>query len=786
MSDRSNPAPGAPGISPTWASSDKDFVTTALGASRLWVTVGHGVLNEVYWPSTGEPRMRDLTFYLVGENGWIDLKRERRYDLSRPGDAIPLLTVSHRGDGPDGTYTLELEILPDRDRDCVLVRYAVTGDYRLVVIAAPRLNGDGTCARAWSGPAPDGDLFAEGSSGYAGLCLASRDGFARSSVGYAGTSDGWQDLDKHGRLTWEYGSASNGNVALTGELTAPEGVIALAVAEESTGARTLARSALAEGFDRLRDEFVTAWQSWADEFDPLDGKEPKRSKVNDEIAEEAMLSATILKVHEDNSYPGALVASLSVPWGSSTNSLGGYHLVWPRDTVLTAFAFIAVHQYAEAESILSHLIAAQQPDGHWTQNYYPTTIPFWTGIQLDEAALPILLAAKLRELNLPEPNGLDRMVRRAVGFIARTGPSSPQDRWEENPGINPFTLGCAIAALVAAHPWLEEEQAKAATELADEWNWRLEEWCAVSKSRWTEETGVAGHYIRMRPSTDSLGGTEVVSLKNRNGEMIDAADLVAFEYSYLPRLGLRAADDALVRDTTKVVDHVLGRETPSGRVFHRYNEDGYGETADGGPFRGAGIGRLWPFLVGERGHLALDMGEDVTPYLETMRACASPGGLLPEQVWDSEAIPERGLFPGRPSGSAMPLLWTHAEFLKLWVAGRTKCPVERLAAVEKRYGKKRPRPTAMRWRSGVPFRSIPPGTDLIVLGEAPFTLHRGFDGWNDITDIDAIEDEFGLWGATVRSADLTGRSSITFTRRFREGWEGADHSIPIETQEKTS
>ena len=775
----SSPAPGAPGLAPTWSSSDKDFVTTALGASRLWVTVGHGVLNEVYWPSTGEPRLRDVSFYLVGASGWVDLKRERRYDLSRPGDAIPLLTVKHAGDGPDGAYGLELEILPDRDRDCVLVRYEIEGAYRLVVIAAPHLDGDGTCARAWCSPDDDRDLFAEGRSGFASLCMASRDGFARASIGFVGTSDGWQNLNENGRLTFDHDVAEDGNVALTAELEGPEGVIALAISEEVIGARTLARSALAEGFDRLREQFLESWQLWARRFDPIDGKK----SGDDRYRAAATLAATVLKVHEDTSYPGALVASLSVPWGSSTNNLGGYHLVWPRDTVLTAFAFIAVDLVAEAESILSHLVASQQPDGHWHQNYYPDGRPYWTGIQLDEAALPILLAAKLRELGLPEPHGLPRMVRRAAAFIARTGPSTPQDRWEENPGINPFTLGCCIAALVAAAPWLREDERAEALDVADDWNGRLEEWCAVSDSRWTRELGVPAHYVRLRPPTNSLGGSDTVLLRNRSGETIPTSDLVAFEFSYLVRLGLRAPDDPLIAQTIEVVEHVLSCDTPSGRVYRRYNEDGYGETADGGPFRDAGIGRLWPFLVAERGQLALGRGEDVMPYLDTMLACASAGGLLPEQVWDTDAIPERNLFPGRPSGSAMPLLWSHAEYLKLWAARRAGTPIERLGAVAARYGGTRPRAKAYRWRDGVPCSDVPIDADLLVQGTGPFTLHVGFDGWTDVRDVEAVRDPFGIWTALVATGDLADRKHIDFTRRDASGWEGVDHELPIRPAE---
>ena len=780
-SDRSETAPGAPGIPPTWASSDKDFVTSALGTSRVWATVGHGVLNEVYWPSTGEPRLRDLTFYLVSEaggGGWIDLKRERCYRLERADPACPLFTVVHEG-AHDGTgYVLTLEFVPDTDRDVLLIRYAVEGPWRLVVIMAPRLDRERVDMSAWTS---NGALVTIGPTDDPSVCLRSRDGFVHASVGFAGTSDGWQDLDRNERLTWTHARAEHGNVALTGELAAPEGVLALAFGTTATGADTLARSALAARFAASRDRFRAQWDDWnagLSEFDPGPPlKEGKRvsKDLTARARDAALISATVLKTHEDRSYPGALVASLSTPWGSSTDTLGGYHLVWPRDTVLTAFAFIALGLPNDAVRILGHLVATQCDDGHWTQNAYPSGQPFWTGVQLDEAAFPVLLAAKLHEGGHPLPHGTHDMVRRAIAYVARSGPSSQQDRWEENPGINPFTLSVIVAALVAAGPWLDPEEAADALDLADGWCERIEEWCWVDRSRWTEELKVGGHYIRIAPAGGKDGD---VKLGNRNGETIPARDLVAMDFSYLTRLGLRLPGDPRIVETLKVVDHVLTTDTPSGAVYHRYNEDGYGEHADGAPFDGTGIGRGWPFLVGERGHLALGLGDPADPYIATMIACASIGGLMPEQVWDTDPIPERGLSPGRPSGSAMPLLWTHAEFVKLVVARRDGFPIERLACVADRYAKPRP-PAADRWRDGAPLASLVRGRDLLVEDVEPFTLHFGLGSWDAPGDRASERGPFGLWRVRLETAELADTKSVLFTRHYERGWEGCDHRIEI-------
>jgi glucoamylase len=754
---------GAPGIAPTWCSSDKDFVTTALGSSRVWVTIGHGIIDEIYWPSTGEPQIRDFSFYLVGAQGFIDLKRVRRYRLSTPGPYLPVLTITHYGDD----YELALEILPDARRDALLVRFAIQGPYRLAAILAPHLGSTGRDNRAWveqgSGYAQRGDCA---------VCLSANAPLNNLSAGYVGASDGWQDLTRHGALTFDYSSASHGTVALSGEAQGQSGVLAVAFAETWRGAHTLVRTAIAEGFDALRAEFLQRWERW--------GVRLKLPRPNERLGDAGLLSAVVLKMHEDRTYPGAVVASMSVPWGNTTDTLGGYHLVWPRDATLTAFAFLAANQVSDARHILAHLTATQISDGRWAQNYFPSGEPFWSGVQLDEVAFPVLLAAKLRELGDPELPGTAQMVRTAIGFVMRTGPCSEQDRWEENPGVSPFTLAIAISALIAAGPWLTAEERASAEELADDWNERLEGWCYVRDAPLAQQLGVAGYYVRIATLDKSGDLSGLVLLRNRQGEEILASTLVSLDFSYLVRLGLRSPQDPRVKDTIKVVDHALRVETPSGALYHRYNEDGYGEHPDGRAFDGSGVGRAWPLLAGERGHLALQAGEDPLPYLETIWNCASLGGMLPEQVWDTEAIPALDLYPGRPSGSAMPLLWSHAEFLKLLIAREHGQPVELLQAVAQRYDGKVSRDApAWHWRHEVPIWRLEAGRALRIQDRQPFTLHFGFDGWKEVQDREALAGPFGLWAVQLTAAELEPHDAVDFTRRYGDNWEEADHRVQL-------
>ncbi|MEJ2668405.1 MAG: glycoside hydrolase family 15 protein, partial [Deinococcales bacterium] len=691
-------APGAPGIAPTWTSSAKDLVTTALGPSRVWVTLGHGIINEVYYPTTGQPQVRDLGFIVSTPAGWSEVKRVARYRLDTPSPTVPLPTVHHTGDG----YELVLEVVPDPAREALLIRYHLEGEQaRLYPLLAPHLGANGGDNDAWLGGA--GELCAHG--GNESLALVAADGFSRRSVGYVGASDGWQDFARNGTMTWSFTRALHGNVALMGELPRPQGVLALGLAASDEGAATRARAALAEGFERARDDFEAQWLQW--------GESLAAPSLAPDLRREALLSATVLKVHEDKAYPGAVVASLSIPWGNARDDLGGYHLVWARDAVETGMGLLAAGQVVDARRMLAYLVATQRTDGHWSQNMFPDGRAFWTGVQLDEVGFPLLLAAKLAERGAIDGlAGVEQMAQAAAGFLARSGPLTPQDRWEENAGANPFTLAVEVAALVAAGAFLPAEEADYAASLADFWNEKIEDWTYVEDGPLAVHD-TPGYYLRIAPPPSAGGLRGRVEVRNRVGDRVDAAALISLDFLALTRLGLRDPNDPRILATAGLVDRLLATHLPTGTAYHRYNDDGYGEHADGSPFDGTGIGRAWPLLAGERAHLSLQQGEDPLPALRAMAAMTGPGGLIPEQVWDAEPIPERFLEPGKPSGSAMPLVWAHAEFLKLAYARDAGRPLELLDRVVERYHARPPQAATWHWRDEVPFEALPRGRALL-------------------------------------------------------------------------
>ncbi len=755
------------------------MVGTSLGSSRLWFTAAQGIVTEVYYPRIDIPQIKDLGFIIADDRGfWVELRQMESYSVSLASSGVPALTIEHT----HPRFKFTMEICPSQRRDVLLLRYRLEGDGLLpYALLAPRLGGDAENNEA-SVAMHNGRKMLWAEQGPYGLALAAAatdgaDAWRRCSAGCTEASDGWQDFHLHGRMTWQYDSAGPAAVALMGELP-PHGTLALGLGTSKEAAATLAISTLFADFEYVWGLQCEAWQTWL--------AKSRRPVIRDDIDRALALSATVLKVHQDRTYCGATVASLSVPWGDSSSSRGGYHLVWSRDLVETAGALIALEDYEEARDVLRYLFATQQPDGHWFQNQWLGGTAFWQGTQLDEAAFPILLAAALRDRNELTAIPVRDTVTRAAGFIAREGPVTGQDRWEEDAGVNTFTLAVAIAALVEAATFLDGEARDFVLNLADSWNAHLEEWTFVQDTPLARQCGVGGYYIRVAPPdvlTRDQVQSETVRIKNLAADPnLPAAAQIATDFLQLVRFGLRRADDPAILDSVKIVDLMLKVATPAGPVWHRYNDDGYGEHDDGKAFDGVGRGRGWPLLTGERGHYELVAGADVMPYIEAMLAMASPLGLIPEQVWDTAPIPAEGLVPGRPSGSAMPLVWAHSEFIKLCYGHVLGYPVDRPTATWKRYGGVRPGIKREIWGPGFRPRRIRVGTALTIALTAPARIHWGINAWQTIQDTDTHPIGLGLHIADLALPDLKPGETIQFTCRWRDTdlWEGQDHEIIVE------
>ena len=773
-------ASGSPGIPPTWTSSAKDLVGCALGPSRLWFSSAFGILNEIYYPRVDLPQVRDLGFIVAdGAGFWVEVKRLRSYRVQLPQPGIPALEIEHT----HPRFTLTLRIAPDPRREVLLIDVNLQGDAALrpYALLAPHLGGSGRDNHA-AVATHRGRRLLWAEQGPFGLALAAAlpdqcDAWGAASAGYVGASDGWQDFARHGALTWSFDEAGPGNVALVGTLPA-RATLALGFGTSRESAATLALASLAQPFDAVWRRHVHDWRAWHARLQWPAG-------LPDALRAQLATSAMVLRVHQDKTYPGAMVASLSIPWGNDRDDVGGYHLVWPRDLVESAGGLLALGALDEARDILRYLIATQHEAGNWSQNQWLGGKAYWQGVQLDETAFPVLLAAALAERGALDGIEVGAMVRGALGFVAANGPATPQDRWEEDAGLNAFTLGTCIAALVCGARFLEEPARTLALTLADDWNARLDDWTCARGTAFGAAQGVDAYYLRIAPPSDYGAGDalgRILPIKNRACDpAIPAEQQIATDFLQLVRLGLRDANDPLIIGTVALVDRLLRVDTPAGPAWHRYTGDGYGESAAGDPFDGVGIGRAWPLLTGERGHYELAAGRDPLFCLEAMNAMSGRCGMIPEQVWDTDPIVERQLQSGQPTGSAMPLVWAHAEFVKLAMSRALGHPTDRPRPVWDRYRGRRPQPTRALWTPRFPPGTLQAGHALLLCLPAPARVRYGIDDWQQIAELNTTPGGLGLHVAEIPGAALrTGqRLSFTFQWTVSAAWEGRDHHVEV-------
>ncbi|HET9147212.1 MAG TPA: glycoside hydrolase family 15 protein, partial [Acetobacteraceae bacterium] len=701
----------------------------------------------------------------------------------------------------DGIYTIDKEIVSDPEHDTVLQRIRLTGQpgLRLFALLAPHLVNGGGHNTGWIGEYKGVPmLFAEGDGTY--LALACSAPFLARSAGYAGVNDGWQDVSRNGRLTGIYDRAENGNVALTAEISLASGgpvVLALGFGRKWTEAAFRARASLQRGFDAAEAGYAEAWREWQSGLARLDPPEARRVRVDGGHGHNLYrISTAVLRCHESPTFPGGLIASLSIPWGASKgdDDLGGYHLVWPRDLAETAGGLIAANAGVDARRVLDYLRVIQQEDGSWAQNNWLDGMPYWHGLQMDECAFPILLVEMMRRNGLLSDSELRDfwpMVRDAAGFVLRNGPATAQDRWEEDAGYSPFTLAVEVAALLAAAEAAElmgeAGIAGFLRDTADAWNEDIDAWTYAKDTPLAREAGVEGYYVRITPrdgdgADAEIGGIVMVRNKPPAEADVAASALISPDALALVRFGLRAADDPRILNTVRVIDQVTRVELPQGPGWRRYNDDGYGEHEDGSPFDGTGQGRTWPLLIGERAHYELARGDEAEArrLLAVMEACSSDGGLLPEQVWDADDIPERELFRGRPSGSAMPLVWAHAEYIKLLRSLADGAVFDMSPLTVQRYQREKRRPRLRDWRESWRRGSIPQGQILRVeLCEAA-TLHWSADDWRTTQDTRLEEIGLGIFAAELPTQALKSGAAIRFTWCRADGsWRGQDFSVLV-------
>ncbi len=783
-------APGWPGLSATWTSSAKHGVGTAIeDTSRVWFTLSHGILNEIYFPRMDVANTRDAQLLIVSnDGGFWEEKRDLQHQVSYIHPDAPAYKLINTE--PTGRFRITKRIVTWPEGDALMQQVTFealkgsVGDYRVFFLIAPHIKNQGghNSARLVEMRGRQG-LIAWRED--AALCVASTVPFLRRSVGYVGTSDGWTLLKNHQELP-EFGQAQDGNVAMTAELDISRGeqTLALAFGRTPDEAQFTAELSLLHNYYHIEQDYVTSWTAYMDSLPGLVPHDHPHAHVQ-------RVSAFVLKTHHGKLFPGGIIASLSIPWGNAAGdgNMGGYHLVWPRDMVEAAQAFLALGDVKSARQSLFFLMATQQPDGSWPQNFWLDGQPYWAGSQLDETAFPVLLAYRLEAMDaLRSGEPVYPMVRKALAYICQTGPVTQQDRWEEDSGYSPSTLAITISALIVGADMARREGeahvAEYCEDLADYWQGRLDKWTFTDHGR--VDARYPSHYIRIHVQPPQISDGRVdhgfVPIKNMAPgapSLYPEDAVIDGGFLELVRYGIKGADDPHITKSVTAYDAILRQEMPYGPLWHRYNHDGYGEQADGSPFQGHGKGRLWPLLAGERGHYALALGESAEPYLKSMEGAASVGGLLPEQVWDSEDIPEHELFLGHPSGSAMPLVWTHSEFIKLLRSSMDRHVFELPEPVHTRYVQsfKSPQVGVIFWQINHKRRHwFPADRTLRIALAHPANLVYTTDNWEHTLHA-ALEDSgVGMYFADF-SLEKIRMVEFTIYWTEREQWEGTNFRL---------
>jgi glucoamylase len=695
-------APGGPGAKATWTEADKTgFGTARTRRSNVWFTLQRGRASEVFYPDLATPSVRSLELVVTGA-GFTDRESsDMRHRTVRPDPRS--LTFREINTDKQGRYRIVETFVTDPRRAALDVRIRFRsldgGRYRLYALYDPSLANTGMDD---SGRTAGHALVASDAAGRVNSALVGRPAFDQMSTGYLGTSDGWSDLKNDQTLDQRYDHAGPGNIVQVGRFHAVTGRgrhqsarLSLGFGTTVAHARTAAHAAVSTAFRRTAGRYARGWHRWLGSLKHVPASAAR-------IRREYDASALVVAAAEDKLHPGAFVASPTAPWvwgdevpGLSSPS-GAYHLVWARDAYQFGTALWAMGDKAAARRIVHWLFTVQQKsDGSFPQNSDVDGTPVWGSLQLDEVALPIVLA------HLVGRDGPTTYahVKKAADFLAdfvdpdtgRHSPFTPQERWENQSGYSPNSIAAEINGLVCAADMARRNgdgaSARRWLRLADRWKAHVKKWTVTTNGPLSKHP----YFLRLTKNGEPNTGKKY-AIGDGGPKAIDQRRVVDPSFLDLVRYGILRPRDRDVRSTLPVIDRKLEVHTPNGPFWHRSSFDGYGETrtgkewtiTDSGTF--GTLGRAWPILTDERGEYAVTAGLRAGRYLRAMARASGPGDLLAEQVWDGRPpTGKRCCRLGEGTRSATPLIWTHAALIRLaWTIQRGR-PVDQQRVVMHRY-----------------------------------------------------------------------------------------------------
>jgi glucoamylase len=727
------------------------FGTAPGSRSKLWYTIANGNLSEVFFPFLDHVALHELRFFVSAAGSPpVDDAADAQHAVTWLTPGVPAFRI----DSTHHEYRLTKEVFSDPEENAMLIAGTFTPelpDLRLYLQASAH----------WE-PGTEGNFASIIDTHPPALLIQQQDvwicfvgPFARATAGYYRSSDVQIDLsDGDGKLTALYDHSGPGNASVGAEMGVRAGTFQMAIgfAHSRADAEEVARTALQKGAGTVRQAFERAWRTQP-EIPPALGK------VSGDDGALARASFAVLHCLEDKSHAGAFVAAPAAPWGELNHDGNHvYNLVWPRDLCRIATALLDGGDSDGALRAFRHLQSHQRSDGGWYQNWKLDGTPHWQSTELDQIALPMLLAWRLGVAGCLDHDPYPTMVRPAAQFLIREGPMTTLDRWEDAGGLSPSTLATCIAALIVAaefaHDAGEHIAASHLRVVADYWNDRVETWCSLP----------SGQYVRLSPDPDKR----------------PTEGAIAPEFLELVRYGLRRPKDDRVLRSLQGVDTSLKVSLPAGPSWRRYVGDEYGEHDDGSPWDGSGQGRAWPVLTGERARHFFSMGLPAAELVRTLEGFAGQSLVLPEQLWDGPDMPSRGLKFGGPNGSASPLGWAHAEYLELLVTIALAGFPDIVMPARRRYTEGPPQDVPFVWTHKHQIERIAAGRRLRVQLPRPGAVHYTFDNWESHTEVDAIDTTLGVWVAEVPCHKLSPGTEFSWTAHYMTGWEGRNFDLTVD------
>lgn len=725
---RAADAPSGPGVASVWAPAAKDFLGTSVSdASRVYFTGAEGIVTEVFYPTLDKVQNVDLQFLVTdASGGWgADQAEERRQQhdvtlIDKRAMAWQAVTTAK-----NGKWKMTKKIFTDPSRNSLVQRVQFQAlepgktvqDFRVYVLNNPAIQnsgggenspgaGDNSRTLAFDGRTMLVASEPHKTSAALAVSLPWKTvaGDTMVSNGFVGRNDGWTDLfggadDR--TMDWHFDGCFDGNVAQMGWIdfgAATQSSISfdvvLSFGKNENAAMAAADATLDSNLDDAQNQYIADWVAYANSLDDQNGK----------ADDQYYLAAMSLKTIQDKSN-GAMIAGAGTPWGESNGdgNQGGYHLVWARDLFKFASALLAAGDVDSAEKAVDYLFNVQmQGNGRFPQNSYVDGTQYWPGTQMDEAAMPIILAWKLHQVHPLDLNALWPKVKKAAEFVAKTGPRTDQERWEEMAGFSPSTIAAEIAGLVCAADLADAANDPGAASFyrkkADEWRNNVANWTFTT----TGFHGNKKYYIRITANDDP---NDDVQLKFGNGGGTHGERyIVDGGFLELVRMGVMSPQDWTILETLPEYDNIL-KQTIAGKgdAWFRYNYDGYGERNDGGSYDTQyGRGRLWPIFTAERGIYEIEKSGNAAAgqsYLKALKAFSSPVGFIPEQVWNKtdkitgwQTTTPAPYQPGTATRSIRPLSWAMGEYINLIAAindGHGDAP----AVVTQRYSSDKPQTT---------------------------------------------------------------------------------------------